>query len=219
MIFRILIGLFVLFFVNSCSEQSFPNKHVGADDLNNQIVPKNCLLIDNGINRGLNYTDSEGTDYSLRYIPITVTNDSTKQIQLQIAFSKEYSYPNPDTDEFKLIPLPKKWALEGIGVTDSMMDELPNYINRPFMNKTIEPGEKIIFAIGSLYPRPAKTTGVLPRKLFVQMDSINYVDCDLLMEVDEISNQQMSLGLKIIFGGRCRIIRCGHFAYLENKNN
>lgn len=195
---KTLVVLLIVLVISSCSQRT----------------PGSGLRIDNGINRGTNYTDSAGSNYSLRYIPVTITNDSTVPIKLQIAFSKEYNYPNPDNNEkFKLIPLPKEWALEGVGVTESMIDELAFYIQKPVLNESIEPGEKIVIAIGSLYPRPAKTTGVLPRILFTKSDTVTFPNCDWAMEKVHSSNQQISMGLKLMFGERCLIIGCGQISY------
>ena len=217
MIFRTILGIFSVLIVCSCHQQpsksgveieNYPKQH---------LVPKSGLLIDNGINRGISYTDSLESNYNFRYIPITITNDSTIRIHIQIAFSKEYNYPNPDSDEkFTLIPLPKEWALDGVGVTESMIDELPKYIAKPLLNEIIEPGEKIVLSIGSLYPRPPKTTGVLPRTLFALSDTTTFSECDWLVEEIGSSNQQLLLGLKIIFGERCMIIPCGQISYPEH---
>ena len=214
--YRTIVGLLIVLIFCSCAEQTTKGEPQLENDPNQHLVPKSGLLIDNGINRGISYTDPQGTDYSIRYIPITIANDSTIRIHLQIAFSKEYNYPHPDNDEFKLIPLPKEWALDGVGVTEGMIDELPKYIDKPLLNETIEPGEKMILAIGSLYPRPAKTTGVLPRILFSQGDTTAFPECDWLMEEDKSSNHQIPLELKIIFGERCMIIRCGQISYAGN---
>jgi hypothetical protein len=77
-------------------------------------VSKSGLLFDKGAKRGSRYIDSLGTDYSLRYVPIFITNDRTIPIHLQLAFSKEYDYSVAYGDgKFKVIPLPKEWAMDG----------------------------------------------------------------------------------------------------------
>lgn len=192
------IGLLLVMFACSGNEQKL----------------RSGLLIENKINRGINYTDALGVDYSLRYIPVTITNDSTLAIHLTIAFSNDYNYPHTYSEEkFRLVPLPMEWALDGVGITESLINELPSYMDNPVMNKTIEPGEKIVFGIGSIYPRPANTTGVLPRILFTQNDTIAFPECNWLMERDQASNQQISLGLKIIFGEKCVIIPSGKISF------
>ncbi|MBT8189325.1 MAG: hypothetical protein KJO29_02760 [Bacteroidia bacterium] len=177
--------------------------------------PISGLVIDNKINRGINYTDPLGTDFSIRYIPITITNDSTISIHLQMAFLKEYNYPHPNSHEkFRLIPLPKEWALDGVEISKSMINEITGYIENPALNDTIGPGKKIILAIGSIYPRPAKSTGVLPRKLFTVSDTDIFPECDWHLEKDSSSNQKNQMGLKVIFGEKCMIIPCGQISYV-----
>lgn len=174
------------------------------------------LLIDNGINRGINYTDSLGTNYNLRYIPITITNDSTIPIHFQLVFSKDYDYPIAFGDQkFKVIPLPKEWGLNGVEITDSMFNELKNYIAKPLLNKTLEPGEKRVIAIGTLYPRPPKFRGILPNALFAHTDKGIFPTCDWLMNEDPSSNPQIALGLKLNFGESCMVIPCGQISYPE----
>ncbi len=198
-----LIGLLTVY---SCKQQTSkgpPPVHSG-------------LLIDNGINRGTNYTDSVGIDHNLRYIPISITNDSIIPIRLQITFSKEYEFPHPDSDEkFKVIPLPNEWALDGVGVTESMIDELPKYIGKPVLNEIVQPGEELVMAIGTLYPRPPKTSGVLPNELFVHIERGIFPACDWLMQGESSSNNQILLGLRLNFGEKCVIILCGQISYAD----
>ena len=99
MIFRTIFGLLIVLIVCSCFQQT------SIDGL----PIESRLRIENGINRGVSYTDSLGTRYNLRYIPITITNDSTFPIHIQIAFSNEYDYPTAYGDEkFKVFSFPKK---------------------------------------------------------------------------------------------------------------
>jgi hypothetical protein len=194
MVFKTLIGLLIVLI--GCSS--------------NQQTSKGGLRIENGINRGTRYTDSLGTNYGITYIPITITNDSTIPMHLQIAFSNEYDFPHPDSDEkFKLIPLPKEWALDGVEITESMINELPKYIDKPLLNETIEPGEKIVVAIGTLRPVPTNCSPI-PNVLFTYSNSDNFKACDSLMNQDKSANSQLVLGVKLDYcGGRCIIIPCG----------
>lgn len=206
--------LLTIIFWSSCvqppSNDQRSNDHTNLPEINF----KSGLKIKNRINRGTNYTDSLGVNYSIRNIPISITNDTTISIHLKIEFSKEYNYPYPDNNEkFRLIPLPKEWALDGIGVTQNMIDELPKHIETPLLNVTIKPGEVFLFSIGSLYPRPARTSGVLPRTLFVSTDTTTFPECEWLIPNDQSSNQPLSIKLKIVTGERCTIIPCGSIAY------
>ena len=211
-----LIFLIILIFF-SCSQRTSKNNSTKENVGNLQFEFKSGLKIENRTNRGTSYIDSLGKNNNIRNIPITISNDTAVSIKVQIIFSKEYNYPEPHNNEkFKLIPLSKEWALDGIGVTESMINELPSYIEKPQLNKVIEPGEKLVLSIGSVYPNPAKVTGVLPRTLFVQGDLKNFPDCDWLMEKNRSSNKRIPLGLKTIFGKKCLIIPCGTISYLDN---
>ncbi len=214
--FSTIVGFLTVLIACSGNQQT-PNGELQIESgAKQQQLPKSGLLIENRINRGIDYTDPKRMDYNIRYIPITITNDSTISIHVQIVFSKEYNYPHSGSDEkFKLIPLSSEWALDGVEISESMIDELPVYIENPVLSETIEPGEKIVLAIGSLYPRSTKTAGVLPRMLFAQSDTGIFPDCEWLMEKDQSLNQQIPMGLKIIFGERCMIIPCGQVSYPE----
>ena len=77
---------------------------------NQRLKLNSGLLIHNGQYRGTVYIDSLNNNYNIKYIPITITNDSTISIHLQIAFSKEYDYPIADAGEsFKVFPMPKEY--------------------------------------------------------------------------------------------------------------
>lgn len=199
--FNTVIGLLFMMMICSCTQHS----------------AQSGLKIDNGINRGISYTDSIGADYNLRYIPITIINDSSIPIRLHINFLKEYNYPQSDKKEkFRLILLPEEWALEGIGVTESMMTELPNYIDKPLLNNTLEPGEKFLVVIGTLYPRPPKNSGILPNTLFTHNRRDMFTECDWLMQEDPLSSPKNTLGLKLNFGNRCMVIPCGQISYPDS---
>ena len=198
----------------------FGNKQTSIDQTQIEEDPiqyartNSGLQIENGINRGISYTNSEGINYNLRYIPITIVNDTTISIHIQMAFSKEYNYPEPAGNEkFRIIPLPKEWALDGKEVSESMINKLPSHIENPVLEETIEAGEKIVLAIGSLYPSPVNTTGVLPRILFDQVQSGIFPECDGHTEEHLKLPQFIPLMLKISFGEKCRIIRCGQISY------
>ncbi|NNE08059.1 MAG: hypothetical protein HKN20_05800 [Gemmatimonadetes bacterium] len=167
------------------------------------------LQIHNEINRGVTYIDSLGAGYNLRYIPVTITNDSSAAIHLQLSFSSEYRHPPPDTNEtFQLIPLPEEWARGGAGVTDSMLSEVPNYIAQPAMNATIEPGGELVLGIATLYAT-GKTRGILPRTLFLHQESGMFPTCDWFMEDEPTSDSTIALGLKLVTGDYCMVIPCG----------
>lgn len=175
---------------------------------------KNGVLIENRINRGINYEDPNGEQYNIRFIPITITNDSTIPINIQIEFLKEYyNHQSNIKEKFKLIPMPREWALDGIDITEKMMDELQDYIDKPKLNKTIEPGEKFVFAVGALYARPTKSNGILPQGLFVIDEAEPFKDCAWPMENEGSSNNTIPIGIRILFGEKCAILYSGQISY------
>lgn len=215
---RIIAGLLLVLIGCSCAQHSSKRGIRIENDPSRHLGSKSGLRIDNGINRGTSYTDSLGNYYNLRYIPITITNDSAVPSHLHIAFSKAYAYPIAYGDEqFKVLPLPKEWALDGVDVTDSMMHDLPKYIDKPLLDVTLQPGEHLVVAIGTLYPRPPKKSGVLPSALFSHTDRGIFSECDWLMNEDPLSAFQIALKLKLDFRESCTIIPCGQISYPEHS--
>lgn len=88
-----IISLFTAVIIGSCFQQSTEGENQIKQSPNQYQNLKNGIRIDNGTNRGINYTDSSGTDFNIRYIPIKITNDTIIPINFQINFSKEYDYP------------------------------------------------------------------------------------------------------------------------------
>ena len=204
---RFLIVLFVLLAACSSNQQV----RLKSQDYDFPIT------IENKINRGTDYQDKSGKAYNLRYIPIEISNDSTVSIQIEFEFSKEYYFPKPNDDEaFKLFPMPQEWAQDGIDVSEQMLDELAGQIIKPVLKKTIAPGGQFLFAIGALYPKPPRSTGVLPRTLFIPSAINAFPDCDNPYLESPSTRQVIPLGLKIIFGDQCSIIPCGKILYLHS---
>ncbi|MBT8399925.1 MAG: hypothetical protein KJO98_05565 [Rhodothermia bacterium] len=218
--FRTILGLLILLMGCSANPQTSKGEPQIENGPNLHPAARTGLRIDNGINRGTGYTDALGTDHNLRYIPITITNDSTNPIHLQIAFSKEYEYPIAFCDaQFNVIPMPKVWALDGGEITDRMFDELKHSVNKPSVNKTLEPGEEFVLAIGTRYPR-AKNCFVLPNALFVQGDSLKFQACESRIDQGGATDPQLAVGLKLDFNRgesneSCMIIPCGQIRLLR----
>ncbi|MEM7375374.1 MAG: hypothetical protein AAF587_42655 [Bacteroidota bacterium] len=171
-----------------------------------QELSRSGLLIDNGFRRGYSFTDSEGSSYYLRDIPVTITNDSTIPIYLEIVFAQEYDYPAAYRDKtFNIIPLPQA----------SAYSEIQNYIDRPILQTTVEPGETLVIGIATIYPKPPEDSGVLPHALFEQNNEGTSSACDWLIGEKSISNSKIALGLKLVFTDGCMRIPCGHISYPE----
>lgn len=220
--FSTIVGLLIVMIVCSCAQQPSKNGQQTETAPNQHFKSKTGLKIEYKPNRGTGYTDTLGTKYNLRYIPITITNDSTIQIQIQFAFSNEYDYPSAFGDEqYKVFPMPKEWGLDGVEITDSLINELKNYIDKPFFNKTLEPGEKCVLAIGTRY-RPTGL-GIVPNVVFIQSESEIFQACDNLMNNDKSINPQFALGLKLDIyltqhrsPSSCMLIPCGQISYPEH---
>ena len=215
---RIIITLLIISINYSCTRRSSQGQHI---DHKLDRTHVNCSLglsIKNGINRGSSYTDSTGTDFSIRNIPIKITNDSIIPVQIHINFSKEYNHPNRKIGEqFKLIPLSTSWGLDNVEISEKMLDEIPYLIQKPNFHSIIKPGEELIFSIASIYPRPAKSTGVLPRTLFEEFMIENFDGCIALQHNTPTLKHRVPLNLKVVFGEQCMIIPCGYISYLEDQ--
>lgn len=173
------------------------------------------LQIENGINRGLSYTDSLGGTYSIRYIPITLTNDTNLSIQLQLNFETADHLDTNSREPFSLIPLPERWAMDGVDITDSLLNEIPKYLQQPSVSKVLKPDEEWLMAIGTVYSRPARFTGVLPHILFTYSSAAAFSDCEWVMEEIPSPGAPLALGLRLRLGENCMIVTVGQMAYLE----
>ena len=221
--FRTIIGLLIVLIGCSCIQKPSKSKWQIENGPNQHLGSKSGLRIDNDPNRGVSYTDSLGAKYNLRSIPITITNDSTIPIHIQIAFSIEYDYPTAYGDEkFNVFPFPKEFKPNDV-TWDSVSyelgrSELRDLLDRGFetpyvLNETLEPSEKFVMSIGTLYPRPPKVCGVLPNELFAYSYRGIFPECDRFMKEDPSSNPQIALGLKLNFRESCIIIPCGQISY------
>ncbi len=216
--FRTITGLLSLLIVGSCSQQTSKSEPQTKKILSQNIKTKGGLLIEKGGNRGTEYIDSLGNDYSFRYVPIFITNDSTIRISVQLAFEKEYDYSVDYGDgKFKVIPLPKEWGHNG--TTDSMFDkmfeELPTYMNNPVIDQTIEPGEKITLGIGTLMIKPREVS-ININAPFAHTEEGFLSNCEWQMNEDPLSNPEIALGLELVINETCTIIPCGQISYPEH---
>lgn len=212
----------------SCQQGKSVNEQTVEGGIQQGLVLKPGLKIENGINRGTGYTNSQGVGFNLRYIPITITNDTTIKLQLKLDFGEAYDCPMAKGDEyFKILLMPEVFTLDNVTLTgeremltDSMQTVFRGYVendlNLPYaLNKTLAPGEKHIIAIGTQYPR-LPHCAILPNALFLQSSLGQYQTCDNRIEPNEISNAQL-LGLKLDYSPQaCSIIPCGQITYLAD---
>ncbi|NER17560.1 hypothetical protein [Spongiivirga citrea] len=224
-----IVGILAIVIVWSCTQLKPKNENSNTQ----QLKFKYELKIENGTNRGTSYTDSKGTDYIIRYIPITVTNTDSVPIRIQLDFSEEYSSLKGSNNN-KVLILPEVFALDGITLTtknqiliDSMQIELRKYLEKklsdPYqLDKILQPNENILIAVGIQYKPNQSVPSPLPNELFFQSEISNYTECNNLNNYAGTSNSQMSLWLKLNFNqGRsnenCIIIPCGQISYLKKK--
>ena len=220
--FETTLGLLILLILCACLQQPSKSKLEIEDGPDQHSGSKSGLRIENSPNRGLNYTDTLGTKYSYRNIPITITNDNTIAIHVQIALSNEYDYPAAYGDQkFKVFLLPKEITSDKV-TWDSKNYELGNNELRNFfdsgldppyiLNETLEPGEECVITMGTLYPR-LTNCGVVPKALFLLKNKNLHPECDNLINQDVVTNAPLTLGLKLDFCRNCTILPCGQISY------
>ncbi|MDB4727897.1 hypothetical protein OAF63_03825 [Saprospiraceae bacterium] len=225
MIFRTITGLLILMVIGSCIYQPQKDEEQVKDDLNQQQGVKTGLKIEYGPNLGM---IDEFTAGNYIHITATITNDSTIPINLQMALSKEYDFPDSCGDnKYKIFLLPKEFTpdtatLYGI-IADGLGDFLNKCLENPYtLNKTLEPNEYIVITIGVLFSGSTKCSA-LPRAVFTQSDGHNFQACDSQMNLDKSTNPQLALGVKLDFySGKgstpvtCILYPFGQISYPKN---
>ena len=230
--FRTIVGLLIVLFVCSCAQKPSEKVDQIEDDPNQHLDLSNKLKIENRVNRGARYTDSDSIDYWLIHIASTITNESTIPIQLELAFSNEYEYPTEyGNQKFKVFILPDVFAVGGVSIiaenpflTDSMQVEIRDYlkngIDSPYrIKKIIQAGESVVVSIGTQYA-VSFSCAVFPNLLLLQSDFANFSACENLFVHNESSAAQLALGLKLDFRPvktveKCTIIQCGQISYTD----
>ena len=121
------------------------------------------LYIENGLRQGMQYVDSTGADYNYRYNTITIWNDSTVAIQLEIGFS-EMGMNLKDSIKSKIFLLPRHLTpneqhFDAGGMSEELKRFLDFEINSPVhLSKVLNPKEKCVLTFRVLtdtkYPDP-----------------------------------------------------------------
>lgn len=135
-----------------------------ADSHVNRTYEKQSgLYIENGPRQGMQYVDSNGAEYNYRYNTITIWNDSTVAIQLEIGFS-EMGRNLIDSIKSKIFLLPRHLTPnEQHFDTGGISEELKKFLdfeidNHTHLSKVLNPGEKCVLTFGVLtdtkYPDP-----------------------------------------------------------------
>ena len=120
------------------------------------------LNIENGPRQGMQYFSS-GAEYNYRYNTITIWNDSTVAIQLEIGFS-EMGMNLKDSIKSKIFLLPRHLTpneqhFDAGGMSEELKRFLDFEINSPVhLSKVLNPKEKCVLTFGVLtdtkYPDP-----------------------------------------------------------------
>lgn len=170
------------------------------------------LRIENGVNRGTRFIDAAGTDRILTYIPVTITNNGDRSMDLDISFLNEYENPQfQNKEKYQIVILSKKWTIDDIEVTRSMVDDL----NDPKLNRSrrIKPNEKFVFGIGTIREIPA-TCSAIPNTLFIRSKNGLYNSCDDLFKSLITTKSSVLLGIKLNYcEGGCILLPCGTISF------
>ncbi|QTN39800.1 hypothetical protein HZ996_11810 [Cryomorphaceae bacterium] len=158
----------------------------------------------NDINRGVSFENPEGESFNLRYIPVRVQNDTTISITIDLYFPKGYLSGFED-EGFRVIPLERQWAVNGVDITKAMIAELWPTVLQPTMSLTLDPGEEALFGLGAVYPKPAVSRGLLPKTLGFETQT-DTSGCLLLRGADGVAS---NLSLRLKTGDQCLVIPCG----------
>ena len=225
MLIKYATGLLLICIFQSCTLHP-PKQMIRSQDTNGQLQnPKVALHIKTSPNRGLNYTTISGVQRSFRYIPITLTNNNSRPIRIEMGLAAIYPYPPQyGKQEFDLILLPKEIITDEI-TWDSVSYELEDNMLRQFFDADLNPpyqiderldsGEQFAIAIGTLYPRPT-SCGVLPSILFIQDRIDRYSECDELLNPLSSWASHSTLALKLDFCQSCAVVPCGQISYIVN---
>lgn len=190
-----LFRLVFLIFLYGCSDNS---NHYA----NKTGEKQSGLYIENGPRQGMQYIDSSGAEYNYRYNTITIWNDSTVAIQLEIGFSEMgINLKDSIRSKFFLLPrhlTPNEQHFDKGGMSEKLKRFLDFEIDNPVhLSKVFNPSEKCVLTFGVLtdtkYPDPTTP-----------------YETELLTSHENSS--AISLKLKI---NDTLIIPCGQFSYMK----
>lgn len=146
---------------------------------------------------------------------ITITNDNTYSIQLELHISQKFHFPDPIEDkQFRAIVWPQEITPEEVMAADSISNKLQEYLEygtetSGLLKISIGPNEKFNFTIGTLHPILSKYY-VSPDVLFVDNEKGIFEKCDSHMSKQETTVKSMKLGLGLnIPNYGCMTVPCG----------
>jgi len=143
-----LFRLLFLVCLYGCSDSSEPR-------INRPHERQSGLYIENGPRQGMQYFDSSGTEYNYRYNTITIWNDSTVAIQLEIGSPEmKPNLKNSIQSKFFLLPrhlTPTEQHFDTDGISKELKRFLDSEIDNPeHLSKVLNPGEKCVLTFGVL---------------------------------------------------------------------
>lgn len=196
-----LFRLVFLIFLYSCSDNS--NHYANRTREEIRTGEKQFgLYIENGPRQGMQYFDSIGAMYNYRYNTITIWNDSTVAIKLEIGFSKMgMNLKDSIKSKFFLLPrhlTPKQQHMDTGGMSEELKRFLDFEIDNPVhLSKVLNPREKCVLTFGVLtdtkYPDPT-------------------TPFETALLTSHENSSAISLKLKI---NDTLIIPCGQFLYMQ----
>ena len=160
------------------------------------------LYIENGPRQGMQYFDSSFAEYNYRYNTITIRNDSTAAIQLEIGFLETgMNLKDSMRSKFFLLPrhlTPNEQHMDSGGISKELKRFLDFESDHPVhLSKVLKPREKCVL-----------TFGVLTNRKYP--DPTTPYETELLTSHENTS--ATSLKLKI---NNTLIIPCGQFSYIQ----
>lgn len=170
--------------------------------LNEYHYSQSGLNIENGPRQGMQYIDSAGAEYNYRYNTITIWNDSTVAIQLEIDFSeKGMNLKDSIRSKFFLLPrhlTPSEQHFDTGGMSEELKRFLDFEIDNPVhLSKVLNPTKKCVLTFGVLtdtkYPDPT-------------------TPFETALLTSHENSSTISLKLKI---NDTLIIPCGQFSYMK----
>ena len=196
-----LFRLVFLIFLYGCSDNSNHYANRTGEEIRTGEM-QSGLYIENGPRQGMQYIDSTGAEYNYRYNTITIWNDSTVAIQLEIDFSK-MGMNLKDSIRSKVFLLPRHLTPnEQHFDTGGMSEELKRFLdfeidNPEHLSKVLNPREKCVLTFGVLTDtKYADPTTPFETKLLTSHENTSAT----------------SLKLKI---NPTLIIPCGQFSYMQ----
>ena len=168
----------------------------------------------------MRYTDSKGITYGLIYITATITNLDSIPADLQLSLPKAYDFPEGYGDKmFHLYIWPDMDSndIHDMALENGAFDQGSDSKDKTYSEHDliINPGQKRIITIGTMFPSPGSKCSATPYELFSFQNPNEYSECEW-SEPDSNSNVLVRrLALKLGFctvGGdyeACMYMACG----------